>query len=293
MKRLQALVIIFISVSLLNFCLAQDSTLEAALKDLKHSYFKASASYLSDAVYLGRKDSVKVPYLTPTFGYYSRSGIFFTASASYLSTEKRIDGYSLGSGYMFASKKWTGELTANKYFYSNQSYSVKSEVKADAAVELAYDAGPIEMDISATASFSGSTDVATSFGLDHAFSVMDDQMEITPTFITNGGTQNYYDAYYRKRRYIKKRKGNLPPRTISAYTLNPGSFRILDYEASLPVEYDVNKFAFSFTPTVAFPVNPNTVVRTVQPVGGIAVTKTFTEKINNSFFWSLEMDYKF
>ena len=292
-KRSQSAFIIFITLTSCNYSIAQDSSLNAFLNSFKRSSFKASVSYLSNDVYFGRKDSVSIPYITPSIRYFNKSGIFFSAAASYLSTEKRIDAYALGTGYMFATKKWVGELVADKYCYSSQSYNVKSEVTADAGVELGYDTGPVELSMTSTASFSSATDIAAGIGLDHAFSMINDEMEITPTFIMNGGTQYYYDAYYRKRRYVKKRKGKPDPRTITAYTLNPGKFRILDYEASLPIEYDISKFRFNFTPTAVFPVNPNTIVRTEQPVGGIPVTKTFTEKISNTFFWSLEVGYKF
>lgn len=292
-KKIQAGLLIFTTGFLLNQCLAQDTSLNHFLNEFKKSYFKASASYLSNDVYFGRKDSFNVPYLTPSISYFNKSGFFLNASTSYLSTEKRIDAFTLGAGYEFAAKKWTGEFTLNKYFFSGQSYNVKSEVKSDLEAELGYDTGPIELSLTSTASFSSSTDMAAGIGLDHAFSLIHDKMEITPTFLMNGGTQYYFDAYYRKRRYVKKRKGKLDPRTITAYTLDPAKFRILDYEASLPIEYDISKFRISFRPTVAFPVNPNTIVRTVQPVGGIPVTKTYTEKISNSFYSELELTYKF
>lgn len=294
MRKKPLSLLIFLSILFLQPHIhAQDSSLNALLGNNKHSFFKASASYLSDDVYFGRKDSVNIPYLTPSFRYYNKSGIFVTGSASYLSTESRIDAYTLGAGYMFATKKWVGEFMADKYFFNNQSYNVKSEVKADAGAELNYDTGPLEFSLSSTFSFSDATDIAAGIGLDHSFSMMDDNLEITPTINMNGGTQYYYDAYYRKRRYVKKRKGQPDPRTITAYTLNPGKFRILDYEASLPIEYDPGKFRFNFTPAFVFPVSPNTVVRTVQPVGGIPVTKNYTEQISNSFYWEIEVGYKF
>ncbi|MBS1920681.1 MAG: hypothetical protein JST17_10550 [Bacteroidetes bacterium] len=292
-KNIQAIFIPLIIAIITNHCAAQDSSMNAFINNFRHSFFKASVSYLSNDVYFGRKDSINIPYITPSIRYYNKSGIFFSAGASYLSTEKRIDAYTLGVGYIFASNKWDGEITVNKYFFNSQSYSVKSEVKGDAGAELAYNTGPVEISLTSTASFSSATDIAAGIGLDHSFSFIDDNLEITPTVILNGGTQYYYDAYYRKRRYVKKRKGQPDPRIITAYTLDPGNFRILDYEASLPVEYDVKKFRFGFTPTITFPVNPNTIVRTVQPVGGIPVTKTYNEKISNSFLWELELGYKF
>src|ERR1700733_16109732 len=50
----------------------------------RKSHFMASLTYLNNNVYLGRRDSVATPYLTPTFGYYHKSGLYISGSASYL-----------------------------------------------------------------------------------------------------------------------------------------------------------------------------------------------------------------
>lgn len=292
-RALSVSVTFLIAGALLNHCAGQDTSLTTFIKSFRHSFFRASASYLSNDVYFGRRDSVSIPYITPSIRYYNKSGIFLNADASYLPTEKRIDAGTIGAGYIFVANRLDGEISLNKYFFNNQSYNVKSEVKADAGAELGYDTGPIEITLSCIAGFSDATDFAADIGLEHTLSLLNDNLEITPGFVINGGTQYYYDAYYRKRRYVKKRKGIPDPHIITAYTLDPGKFRILDYEASLPVEYDISKLRFSFTPVIVFPVHPNTIVRTVQPVGGNPVTKIFSEKISNSFFWSLEVSFKF
>jgi hypothetical protein len=295
MKKFQAIAMAFSLFLSLSYCRAQDSGEGNILQDSRHSYFKASLSYLSDNVYLGRKDSLKVPYMDPTLGYYAKSGIFFTASASYFPSESRVDAFTFAGGYRFSTERWTGEVTANKYFYNSQSYSVRSEEKGEIGGQFSYNTGPVELNMSATTSFiTKACDIAAGFGLDHDFSAFNDQIDITPTFTVNGGTQNYYDAYYRRRRYVTRRQGNtVSSYKITAYTVDPSAFRILDYEASILIDYNVNKLTFSFTPTLAIPVNPNTIVRTIQPVGGIPVTKTYDEKINTVFYWSLELAYKF
>ena len=57
------------------------------------SYFLADVSYINDAVFLGRRDSIAAPYIFPSIGYYDKSGFFADASISYLtgSEENRID----------------------------------------------------------------------------------------------------------------------------------------------------------------------------------------------------------
>src|SRR5690348_14066239 len=79
---------------------AQDS-----LDEKKTSYLKISGEYLSDNVYNGRKDSTVIPYLTPSVGYYHKSGLFLVASASWLSTEHRLDELTFQGGYSFSKNK--------------------------------------------------------------------------------------------------------------------------------------------------------------------------------------------
>src|ERR1022692_354797 len=50
----------------------------------KKSYFQADVSFLSNNIFFGRKDSIATLYITPSFGYYHKSGFFVSALASYL-----------------------------------------------------------------------------------------------------------------------------------------------------------------------------------------------------------------
>ena len=102
---------------------AQDSESEKESSTDK-SYFKVGLNYINDNVYLGRKDSVKVPYLTPSIGYYHKSGFYITGSLSYLPTsgESRIDLYTVETGYSFSTKKTEGEFSVSKDFFSSQSF---------------------------------------------------------------------------------------------------------------------------------------------------------------------------
>lgn len=266
---------------------AQDST-----SNQTPSYFKFSANYQNDNVYLGRKDSVAVPYLSPSIGYFHKSGLFFTASGSYLSTEKRFDAFLFDAGYSFSKNKWDGEFTAEKSFYSSQSYSVKSEIKGNVNGNVGYDLGFIKPTLSAAVDFGSNMDIASSLGIEHTFSFADDAADITPTLVGNASTQNNYDAYYRKRKFRVTKRGKLVVYNITAIPLNVASFKLLDYEASLPVNYSKGKFSFNLTPVYAIPVNPNRVQRTAKGSNGTTTTKVVTEKIAPTFFWSAAIAFK-
>lgn len=263
----------------------------------KKSYWQAGLSYLSDNVYLGRKDSVRIPYVMPTIGYYHKSGLYADATLGYaiLPGNSHIDMVSLEAGYALTTGNFDGQVAASKFFYSSKSYSVRSEIDANIVVDASYDLHFIKPTFEATFNFGNNTDYVLTWGLQHTFYAAGDHLDITPGFVMNSGTQNYYDSYYRKRKYSKTRKnGTTVNGTITATVVDPSAFKTLDYEASIPLNYTLGKFTFNFTPTLAIPVNPAQVTRVTQPTGGGATTKVATlEKLNNSFFWNLGLSFKF
>ena len=283
------------------FCLLFSVTLHAQDSDSKDeskgdkSYFKVGLNYINDNVYLGRKDSVKVPYLTPSLGYYSKSGFFITGSMSYLpsSGESRIDLFTLESGYSFSSKKTEGEFSISKDFFSGQSFNVKSEVIASASGYLKFDLGFLKPSIGAGVNFANVSDYNMTGGVEHDFSLDDDKLSISPTFIFNASTQNYYNSYYQKRKYAKSRQGKINTYDITANVIGVSNFKIMDYELSLPFEYSPNKLTLGFTPTLALPTNPNQVDLTIKSSNGGSSSKTYTEKLKSVFFFSFDIAYKF
>lgn len=262
------------------------------------SYFKAGLSYMNDNVYLGRKDSVALPYITPLFGYYHKSGLFVEGSVGYLksASQSRIDVVSLEGGYTFSAGNYDGEITASKFFYSSQSTSVKSDVKSSLAYFNEFDFGFITPTFTATLNFGNKTDIGGQFGLEHTFYAIDDKMDFTPTFTGNASTQNYYNNYYKNRRYTIKRKGKPPVAGIAAVSgtlLDASSFKVLDYEISLPINYKLGKFTFNFAPVYAIPVHPAQVEVTTTLANNSSSTKIHTEKIENDFFGTIGFTYKF
>lgn len=291
-KKNLTLFICFLLASVFAYAQGSKDDLDSLLDDAPKAYFKASLDYLSDNIYLGRKDSVATPYITPAIEYHFKSGIFLSGSISYLSTEHRIDVSTLGAGYGFSKGKWDGEFIAEKYFYSSQSYSVRSEQKGDMNASIGYDFGFINPSVSGFINFGTKSDYGTSFTLEHTFLLFDEKIDVTPSFVANASTQNYYSAYYKKRKYVKTKKGKKITYSANANTQDASKFKLLDYEFSAPLNYVVKRFTFNFTPTVAVPVNPSVVTLTLTPKTGPSITKTFTENIGTSFFWSAGISYK-
>jgi hypothetical protein len=273
----------------------EDSAVTAAVHTPK-SYFLASVSYLSNSIYNGRKDSIATPYITPMIGYYDKSGFFINGSLSYLarSGSSRIDLFSVGAGYDFSFGNFDGELAASKSFYSSSSTNVQSEIKGSVFASGDYDFNFIDAHIEGGINFGSKPDYLLDFGLEHTFYAAADKLRLTPSFIANASTQNYYGSYYSNRRYGGKRKKAAGiTYEVFADVKDASTFKVLNYEFSLPISYVVNKFTFNFIPAYAIPVNPATVTVLLTPSSGpTPAPKIFTEKLDNSFYFSFGISYK-
>ncbi len=294
MKKIYCCIFVCASLfSLLPDAKAQDSTRNSAPDK---SYFEAGLSYLNNNVYQGRHDSLRIPYLIPSIKYYNKSGFYAGASVSYLSSpqDSRVDLFALEAGYAFTKNKFSGLVSVDKDFYNSQSKNVRAETKGSATGTLAYDFGFIKPVVQGGVIFNSSDDYYGALGLEHSFFFADDNFEMTPSFLANASTQNYYGSYYGKRKFkTEKRNPRGVVATTGTYLENASDFKIMDYELSLPLDYSIGKFIFDFTPTEAFPANPNVVVTTITPPSGVATTRTKTEELSNIFYWSAGITYTF
>jgi hypothetical protein len=279
---------------------------EKELDELMHptkSYFQIEVAFLSNNVFFGRKDSVATPYITPSVGYYHKSGLYINALASYLPTsgQNRFDLFTVEAGYAHKFGNFDLQLTGNKFFYSSSSYNVESEIEADAVAAFDYNFKFITPVVQGMIIFGPRTDYAASLGLEHSFYAMKNKLTITPSVVANASTQNYYNSYYALRRYAIPRlkelkrivRGDSITLSISANVIDPSKFKLLDYELSLPVSYAFKKFTVSFTPVYAIPTSPSQIHLVIKTISGVQLyNKTFTEKLNNSFFFQASIGYK-
>ena len=279
---------------LLTICIGYSIQAQDSARNKKTSYFKLSTAYLTNSVYNGRKDSVTLPYITPSIGYYDKSGFFVNGSVSYLAAtgDSRIDLFALETGYDFTiSNKLSGGIYGSKYFYNNSSTAVQSEMKGGLGGSLSYDPGIVTASAGIDLSFSSKTDISLSGSLAHGFYFggKGNEWGITPTISTHLGTQNYYQDYIKNRKSksgSRGRGGSSGGSSTTIQTTTPSNFGILDYELSLPIAYDGNKWGLFFTPTYAIPQNPITVSSST----GTGYT---TEKLVNSFYAEFGVYIKF
>jgi hypothetical protein len=248
----------------------------------KKSYFKAGMGYVSNAVYSGRKDSSVVSYIKPSIAYVNRSGFSLGAEMSVLANSTdagRVDEIALEAGYDYTKGNFDAGAYASKYFYSEGSYAVASELEANAGAYFSYDADFLKFGAGGDFLISTSSDVNVYFNISHPFGIGADsnKLTISPTAQITAGTQNFYRAYYQNRKFsfntsTTNGSGGSSVHSKGHHTgtgtaagssktltfLSQNRFDVLDYEASVPVEYEHKRWGFHATPVLAVPVNPMT-----------------------------------
>lgn len=260
----------------------EDSTKKATLKfDL---------SYVNNSVYLGRKDSSELSYFTPGIFYTAPSGFFASANLSFLMQESRMDAATLEAGYDYAKGNFDASLSAAKFFYNNQSVNVKSTVSAGLNAYLTYETPYLTPALNGSISFGNNQpDYFAGFGLEHSF-YAGNALTVTPSATANGGTQNFYDGYYKLRKGGKKK---LASASVTQETLNASAFKILDYELAADLTFKANNFSFFATPVYAIATNPNVIVTTVyRPNGAVLSSQSKVENLSNSFYCTVGLSYK-
>lgn len=258
------------------------------------SYILTDISYINDAVFMGRRDSIEAPYIFPSIGYYDKSGFFADASASYLvgSEENRVDLVLASLGYLANGEKLGWGISGTAYFFNGDSYNVKSEVVGDISGFLSYDFKVLELSVLASTYFNNgsSTDVFAGLMLDRIFYNNDKNLLIDPTIAVYAGSQYFYQEYYRTSR-LGNRKGrgqgteDINGNAASMVEIEEVSkFNILNVELSLPIQYHHKQFIFSFTPALALPQSSATVT---------TEDSVITEDLENVFYFSTGISYWF
>ena len=214
--------------------------------------------YISRLHYFGRTDNLKSSALVPTLTIKFGEGFYISSSAVFINNAKRSMDYSVisaGAGYKFGDESgWAGNIYANKYFYTGQK-QVQSAQKADAGLVLSWLDKVIDINASAGVAFSNKADFFVSGGIDHAFRFADEKnvFVIIPSVTANAGTQNYTYSYMVKRNIL------IVPVADEQLTKSARGFRLLSYEASVPMVYVRGRFSASLTPGYVLPQNLVTV----------------------------------
>ncbi|SDS19444.1 protein of unknown function (Gcw_chp) [Formosa sp. Hel1_31_208] len=257
------------------------------------SYVSVDVNFISDAVFMGRKDSISAPYVYPSMTYHHKSGFYTTGSFSYLtkSNESRIDLFIITAGFDFSIKKLFGDISVTKYMFNDDSYTVISEVEADVTASFKYDFDIINLAVTANTYFnSGSnSDFFLSSEISHDFISKNEKFQISPTAGIYFGSQNFYEDYYINNRLGNGRGQGEGSDDVNQSTTNIAiqeseKFNMMAIEFSIPMWYVHKSFTVSFLPAYVIPQNPATLI----------IDETlFEENIDKTFYWMLGFGYRF
>ena len=262
------------------------------------SHFQANLTFESNDVYLGRQDSSAIPLLTPEISYLFKSGfeIDFNVGVNVAAPAWMVNSWTLDGSYSFNPGNYSGQATLSWFNYSLNSGSPQASQKGSLAYDNSYNFGFIQPELTLTWTFADMPDYQATFALQHEFDFLENgNLSISPTATMNASTQNFYNSYYKNKRFSISRPGK-PPHpsnvTISGEVLNSGKFQIMDYEFSAPVNYTAGKWTFAFTPTYAVPVNAADIKLTVN-VNNQVATKTYQEVLPDVFYYQIAVTYAF
>ncbi|MEL0456003.1 hypothetical protein WJN01_07185 [Flavobacteriaceae bacterium SZ-1-7] len=299
MKLSKLYFIVFLAMAMISntFTGQENANDEIQKKQTDSSYFSLSLGYISDAVFLGRKDSISAPYLYPSISYYHKSGFYTTGSFSYLTKKEdsRIDLLLVTLGYNFTIEKFEADLNATKYFFNEDSYNVISQAEVDLTANLSYDFNFLNLGTNATVFFNkdSSSDLFISSEISHDFITKSKKFQISPTLGIHFGSQNFYEEYYVNKRFgsggqaqgLGQGNGGSTQTTTTSVVLNESEkFGLMVIEFSLPIWYVNKPFAFGLYPFFVIPKTPATLT---------TETDVYSEDLENTFYFLIGISYSF
>lgn len=295
MEQKFRIVLLFFLVTQIQLTAQNNKKSTETITSKNESYILTDASFINDAVFMGRRDSIAAPYLFPSIGYYDKSGFFVDVSASYLtsSSENRVDLFLGSLGYIFEDKNLRGGISGTAYLFNEDSYNVKSEIVADISGFLSYDLKAVQASLFASTYFnrSSTADIFGAFSLDRTFYTNDNSFLINPSATLYAGSQYFYQEYYSTSRLGNRKgkgqgSGSSEPTSVATNIeiAEASKFKILNVELSMPMQYYYKSYIFSFTPVLALPQSP-AIITTTDTI--------ITEDLESVFYFSVGVSYWF
>ena len=243
--------------------------------------------YTSDWVYAGRKDSLPLPYLTPSILYNHHSGFFVKGYLSYLSSEKRIDLWGVGAGYRMNKGNLYLGIGGEFRIFNDSSYAIQSSVTAMAYTYLGYDLPWIETSVDVNGFFGDTGDILVGLELGKTFFLFDKKFSIYPNVYGLCGTQRYYSEYYTYKSTTQRKKkgqgGNNPTPFISNTVMEKSTnFKFLSVDLGIAFRYRINNLTFHFLPSYAIPFNAST-FNTANTIS--------KENLKNTFYYNVGINF--
>ncbi len=246
--------------------------------------FGISISYNSNLSYFGRTDSLQSSGFFPTAELWLSPQFYINAAPVFVSNavqNMNYEGTVATAGYQNLSGKWFSHLYVTKPFYKESSSLVQSALKAQSGFSLTHLNGIVNVTVGADVKWSNAADYGATAGLDHAFRIEDKKgfiFLINPSFYAYAGTQRFSQTY------TQRKKGNLIFQgREETVTENYSRFKVLAYEASVPLIVLKGNWQLSATPAYVLPQN-------LLQVPG---QPHLSERGENTFYTTLSLKYSF
>jgi hypothetical protein len=228
-----------------------DSTFAA-----EKTHLNIGVTYNSTMNYYGRTDSLKSHGIYPFVGVSLKDGLYANASFVFIGNALRREYAAtvLEGGYNFTSRSghWSGNLSATKYYYQQNTDLIQSVIKGIAAASLTNLNKIANVTAEVDARFSDQVDAGLQGGLDHTIRLKrlfsaTDVLVIDPTATVYAGTQHFTQTF------LEQQKILFIPTGEAELTSNSQVFSVLAYEASLPIVYGYKGLNLVLDPAYVLP----------------------------------------
>jgi hypothetical protein len=246
--------------------------------------FKLSINYNSNLNYYGRTDSLQSSGVFPLAELWFAEKFYVNAAPVFVNNAVQQMDYAgtvATAGYQHLSENWFSHLYVMKPFYTQSSSLVQAALKAQSGFSISNLNKLVNVTVGADLKWSDALDFGATAGLDHAFRLEDAKgfvFVINPSVYAFAGTQRFSQTY------TQRKRGNLLfPGREETVTENYNRFKILAYEASLPLIVAKGNWQLIATPAYVVPQNLLQVPGQPQ----------LSEKGENTFYTTLALKYSF
>jgi hypothetical protein len=240
-------------------------------------------NYNSNLNYYGRTEDIKSSGFFPLAEWWISPRFYLNAAPVFVSNSTQQMDYAgtvATAGYQSVTEHWFFNAYAMKPFYEPTAKLVQSALKGQAGLLLSKMNPLVNISLGADVKFSDKTDFGASAGLDHMIRLQKNNtvFVIDPSVTAYAGTQQLTGSVTRQKTTVL----GLPAgsETVSSQRQQ---FKILAYEASVPLILLQGKWTLMVSPSYIVPQNLVTV--TNRP--------DLSEKGENTFYITAGLKYSF
>lgn len=215
--------------------------------------FKIGMAYNSSLNYYGRTDEAKSAGFMPSAELWIGEKFYISATPVFVSNSIEPFSYAgtvATAGFQSVSEKWFSHIYAMKPFYAEESKLVQSALKFQGGMLFSRLNKILNLSIGGDIKYSDRIDLGATAGLDHTIRFNGKKGEI---FIINPGVTLQAGSQYYSVSSIRENSG-LPIGGVSEKS-EFQKFKVLAYEATLPLILVKGRFMVHLTPAYVIPQN--------------------------------------